>query len=205
MWNTGNIFTSKTRTKTSKPATKSAKAKKKKALKRHLYWCPLMFLVPGSAGTCESSLSPTEGGTCWIRSNSTEGKVVFCVGRLWWSSSEPTTWTPRFWLFQTVHRRRRHQPPLTSCPAAVKRWIKGSRRRVKRIHHDFSLSSLWSFLLSPVITLHNSHFNTGLPALARRRNLPRVMKTYIPGLASWAEIPLAAAASLIETLLNLCR
>lgn len=42
------------------------------------------------------------------------------------------------------------------------------------------LLSLRSFLLSPVITLHTSHFNTGLSALSEHCNLARVMKTYIP-------------------------
>lgn len=65
----------------------------------------------------------------------------------------------------------------------IKRWIKeGMIKEEKKspcIHLNYPLS-LRSFLLSPVIMLHTSHFNTGLSALSERCNLVLVMKTYIP-------------------------
>lgn len=60
--------------------------------------------------------------------------------------------------------------------------MKGGEKKKKKIpciHLNYFLS-LRSFLLSPVITLHTSHFNTRLSALSERRNLLLVMKTYIP-------------------------
>lgn len=155
-------------------------------------WCSWHPVLPqgpelGSAGTWESSSSSTRLATCWICSKSREQEIWkplwLCSLRLQFVMKQPgrhvltvSNWSsPSPWWCSS--------PPSASThflSYALKRWIKGEWRRVKRIHQDFS-PSLCSFLLSPVITLHNSHFNTGLPALTRCRNLLHVMKTYIPG------------------------
>lgn len=60
--------------------------------------------------------------------------------------------------------------------------MKGVEEKKSPCIHLNYLLYLRSFLLSPVITLHTSHFNSGLSVLSERRNMVLVMKTYIPAL-----------------------
>lgn len=62
--------------------------------------------------------------------------------------------------------------------------MKGSGGKKKKLYLftilHLSEAFFLSLSLSPVITQHTSHFNTGLSALSERSNLALVMKTYIP-------------------------
>ena len=93
-------------------------------------------------------------------------------------------------------------PSLLKGESKKGSWREGKKKKkIPCIHLNYFLS-LRSFLLSPVITLHTSHFNTGLSALSERCNLLLVMKTYIPAPLPWKEAPLDDSVSLIEMLLN---